>query len=499
MKNQKRVNPVTRLLMATAATGLIGAAAHADPCIKTRAAFDIGSSATKLSVFEINICKGRIVKQLYPGKGEKDAARAKIDFKKDLTEGVAMAKENGTYDPSMFPLFSSLLMAKAKKSFQDLKNNAARFNPDDYVAVATQAFRESKNSEDLINWLEDNKIKALIPDQPLEAMIELMGATADLRDKTDVRDKDIVSWGIGAASMQMGMTLNNGKFGAFTSQLASEPFQTRAVEQLRGSGALLPLSREEIDTLVRIAREEASSAPIEVQNRMGDRVMVVGVGGVINQSLKPFLAMQGVKRNFFIQEDVQDALYKLADQGVDSEVFGVESTDPDAPPFVARKYREATVTNLALILGVMKTLGISQVKYSDIDNTFGAPFTTEFGIKMAKPKPKTPAQPVLVKQTVKRKVRAADGQETVKEAEITVEKTQPKTAEVQVAVGGNDENQSTCDISPHTMSADRKTCYITAPPVRFANWCTGGIQTINGARKCIVLGNPKLVYHYEGN
>src|SRR5262249_14257870 len=117
----------------------MGAARSADPsCIRTRAAFDVGSSSTKMKVFKINICTSRIVELVYPSNDdEAKVATVKIEFKKDLIDSIQRGKDaaerKGTeFTGEGYPRFGEDTMIQAEAAFAKLKANAERFHPSDY-------------------------------------------------------------------------------------------------------------------------------------------------------------------------------------------------------------------------------------------------------------------------------------------------------------------------------------------------------------------------------
>ena len=400
------------MIAAISMSSMVASVAFAeDPCIKIRAAFDIGSSATKTSVFKINACKRRIVEKLYPAddnQAEQDASVLPINFKDELDNGVNKALSDGDFDPSAFPYFRFPFEKKAKETLLAQKQMlATRFNPSDFIAVATQAFRESQNSKNIIDFLNSNGFKALTIMQEQEAMIEWGGSVASMKNKMDVDDNDVVSWGIGGGSMQFGAKSAKGKNIPVITQYGSDPMYTKSKDAL-GKQKLLPISKDQITTLVDMVKRDLSYADDAFRDRFGEGVTTVGVGGVINIGVKQFLSIQlaksgmNPKTSFFSREDIKAALDLIANQPADSAIWGVEDiSNPKAPKPIKEKYREATVSNLALVYGAMLALNIPSVKYSDVNNTYGAPFAPEFKIKVVpRPKPK-PMVKLEGKKTVK--------------------------------------------------------------------------------------------------
>lgn len=498
--SQKLISSMALITMfaAPAFAQTVKTTSNAKDCEKVRAAFDIGSEKTKLKVFKINVCTGKIIgKPIYPATPEEKSFVKKqgdLPFEIDLRNVEARAKEDGIYNEDDYPQFSGQMLSKALKAITRLKETADSLPtpPTDYVGVATEAFRRSTNSELLIGAIERLGVRMLIPAQPQEGLIEWMSVTAATTDKdsdgNETLPKNIVSWGIGGGSMQLGMKLRSGNFGVFTSKLASVKMHDDTVQRTILSGNLLDrgLTKEDIDGMISVARAEARRAPDDLKDRIQDNnIVVYGIGGVINNSLLGFLKVQGNAGRFFTPDDVKEALDSLVGRRFDDPIFG--PIDPSLSEENRHKYQELTAPNLALIYGFMKQMRITRVYYLDIDNTFGAPFTKEFGIKMVYKKP----VPVSKQNTVVSSTTTSSTNATSTNASQAA----PVSSELSVALGGdNGENLATCEASTHSYSADRKYCFITDVTMQFRNWCTGGLSA--DETKCYVKGKPTLVYKF---
>jgi hypothetical protein len=367
-------------------------------CEKVRASFDVGSSSTKMKVLKIDICKGKILETLYPKtKEEEDLARVNIPFMKDLIQHTQDAEKDTSIPEESVPSFSRTLWI-AEVEFSKLKKQAEPFKPQDYIGVATEAFRRAKNSDYIVNYVLNRKlgIKIYIPQPSQEALIEWMGASATFKDINDVEPRMIITFGISDESMQIGAKTQGGNFTAFTSRLASDNMLSYALEKVdRDAKTFLPLSRPEIESLIEAASREATGADQELKDKMSElEVVVLGLGGVINKSVNSTLVSLipgSENRKYFTISDMTEAIYHLADKGYSDSIFEK----------VPEEFRNNVPANMALVLGVMKALGIEKVYYSKVDNTYGAPFLKNFAIKIPvpKPKPKVIKKPVVVAPT----------------------------------------------------------------------------------------------------
>lgn len=485
-----------------------------DPaCERVRAAFDVGSSQTKLKVFKVNICN-QTAKQVYPAKGDKQQdcqSRSNLPFKTDLDQGIEGAGQKAAAGKPVnwknFPRFSQDLISdgveapdpcnpgqKVTVSVQDefkrLSDIARNNGATDLIGIATQAFRESQNTDHIIDfYARKYNMTLLVPTGAQEALIEWMSATSDIKSRAEnanVNVNSIVTWGIGAGSMQIGAKAADGSFASFPSTLASENIYRYAANQIKGSDQLLPMSASEVQQLVDFASQEVNKASSQLKSRIAggldSSTKVVGVGGVINKSLRFALKnVIKVDRDFFTDRDVERLLQAFSDKPADHEVF--KTIDPN--------FLQGTIPNVALVMGAMNALGIRQVWYSDVDNTLGVLFTKEFGIKMAYVKP-TVASP-----TVAAAQRKASGSRERPKVELVAQETSVAPTKEQAAAAlatsnGSDENSATCASAPRKTLVGG-TCTISEPCMNFTDLCDNKASAVQD-KKCIMRGKTTLIY-----
>lgn len=391
---------------------------------------------------------------------------------------------------------SQKITVSVKSELSRLVQIANRFHPDDKVGVATEAFRESQNSDYVVGYLGNTLgIRLLVPTGPQEALIEWMSATTDVKANPKYKNIDansIITLGIGNGSAQSGTKGVDGSFAAFSSTLASDNIVKYAVENVRGGVwnpeqplNLLPMSHDDIKSIVDFAKSEALNAPDTVKARiagdMNGSPIIVGVGGVINKALKSAIErILQTKSDSFTIEDVNDLLEKVENKSVDSP----ELSKMDSP-----EYAQQLIPNAALVLGFMKGLRITKIWFSKVDNTLGALFTKEYNIKMQY------ARPTVESEAVKaaREHRAID----VKTA-IHHDDTSTSGSAIASAVGSSDENDATCASTVHEMAPGNK-CMIKDPCWAFTDMCSNKSAIASGKDKtCVVPGKTTLVYKVCG-
>src|SRR4051812_4687601 len=103
---------------------------HAHDCIVRRAAFDIGSASTKLKVADVDTCLQKVVKVIYEEE-------QRVDFAQNL-------ENSSTHS------FNAEIQAQGVKTLIQLRKKAQDLGASEFAGVATAAFRDSKNSSDLI-------------------------------------------------------------------------------------------------------------------------------------------------------------------------------------------------------------------------------------------------------------------------------------------------------------------------------------------------------------
>ena len=312
-------------------------------CIKTRAAFDIGSGTTKMKVAKVDICKQIILDILL----EKNIP---VAYKQSLQN----SKEK-RFDPT--------IMASGLKAIQELKAFAEKFNPDSYHAVATSAYRTSINARELAkNILNATGIRIKTISQEIEAKIGF-AAAATIADK---ELKDVVVWDIGGGSMQITTYNAHGEFVIYQGKHAAVTFkdsiiteiQKKSIQQTKTPNPLsLKHSHQAVQLAKSMAEEEVS---VMLKEKIQNGAQVLGIGGVHFHSLKKQIKS---KSTTYTKEQVEDALNKRAGM-TDKEVGG--------------KYASTEISNLALVTGFMKGLKIQRVKTGRINLADGLLVAPDF-------------------------------------------------------------------------------------------------------------------------
>lgn len=307
--------------------------AFANDCVVRRAAFDIGSASSRIKIADVDTCKQAIVKFVYE-------AQEDVGYKEDLS------KHQGQ--------FSSDIQKLGRKIFGQFKDKSEEFKvpKNNRVGVATAAFRESKNAAQFLKSIaQDLGLRISIVSQEEEAQIGFYSALTEISKPTE----PILVWDIGGGSMQL-TTRHGQKFIIYEGHLASVTFKDAVLKSVQNSKSETPnpmSSKDQMKALELAENHAKKSVTAEIKNKIKEAGgKVFGVGSVQAISIKN---QTGVKDSYSF-DDVLKAL-KTQGQKTDEQIGG--------------KYASTDVTNLALVGGFMKALGIKEVRPVKVNNANG--------------------------------------------------------------------------------------------------------------------------------
>lgn len=307
------------------ADGLAGVDPHRN-CLVVRAAYDVGSSSTKVKVARVDPCSGRIVEVLLD-----EAVR--VDYQSAL---------GGSVDGRL----NDQIMAQGLISLRELKVAADAYQPSRHTAVATAAFRQAVNAEAFVEKVrEDVGIDLRVISQGEEAMLGFHAAAA----ATGIPRENAIVWNIGGGSMQMVAGDEAGRFIRYEGHHASVTFRNRLIEEIQGRSLAdtqtpNPISEAQARQARELAHRLASEIPPAISARLHrDEAVVLGIGGVHFHSIRGQL--QSGDRPY-TQQDIVGMLASRLGQSDEQ---------------IAHPYAATEVSNLILVLGYMESLGIDSV------------------------------------------------------------------------------------------------------------------------------------------
>lgn len=308
-------------------------------CLTKRTAIDIGSGTTKMQIATVDICEQTI-------KGVIATSDYKIDFKEDL-----QSRKSQDFSPEVMQKAIVAFSEIAKQSkMHGVSNNQIR-------GVATAAFREAKNTGLFIEQVsKDLGVKIEVISQGEEAELGMRS----VRTQIENAKEEIFVWDIGGGSMQMTFQNPNTKvFEIFEGKLASVNFKNDFIAQVQKKNSETvrspnPISKIEAEAGILFVQKYLSANRIPEKFVEQSKVATVfGIGGVLTLSLPSQIRAQ----NKVIQ--LSDVLSTLDRQ--------LNKTDRD----LQSKYAATDVTNLILVAGFMKYLGLEKYTTAVANNTSG--------------------------------------------------------------------------------------------------------------------------------
>ncbi|MCR9204408.1 MAG: hypothetical protein NXH75_07520 [Halobacteriovoraceae bacterium] len=288
-------------------------------CHVIRAGIDIGSGSTKFLLAKIDKCKRSLIGVL---KEENIA----IKFKESLHLNKDRISEN--------------LLGKAKSAITNFMVTH-NVSTGQIRGVATEVFREAKNGDVVINRLaRETGVSLKIIDQKKEAELGFWAVIG----MTGKQPNDILVWDIGGGSMQMTVE-RKGHLFSYLGKLASVSFKNYVLkEKSLKRGSPNPIGSysgvQSYNYAYSFAQKEVD---IEIQQE-AKRREVIGIGGVHYYSVRMQLNRKP-NSPYSLYELLRESNKRV--NWSDSKFSGL--------------YKETEASNLLLVGGFMKALGIETV------------------------------------------------------------------------------------------------------------------------------------------
>lgn len=302
-----------------------------ESCIVKRAAFDIGSGSTKMTLAKVNTCENKIIEIFFEDQS-------------------AVAYKQSLYDNNNS--FSERIVTEGIEELKDLKEIATELGVTEFSALATEAFREAVNGEEVLSKVSNETgIKIRVINQELEARFGYLGAKLK---KSFSDDQNFLVWDIGGGSMQM-TYVENGKYHHYLGKLASVSFKESILKNLYNNKRKSPnpLGYEKSKRARALSRFYAKA---NVNQEVKDYIKtarVLGIGGVHYYSVRKQTLKEG---HIYNQTQLRQALKKRSNLS-DKQIGG--------------KYASTDVTNIALVLGFMEALRIRKVEAIKVNMSHG--------------------------------------------------------------------------------------------------------------------------------
>ncbi len=314
-----------------------GSAKSSEKCIENRAAFDVGSGVTRVVVAAVDKCSGKIIKELMH-------ETIQVSYKDELE----ISKNN---------TLPAKVIDQGIKALKELSQKAKPFHPNAYVGVATSVFRQASNGPAAIKKVaKESNVALKVINQDEEAYMGFYGALA----ATGLKSEQVVVWDIGGGSMQfIGKKNVKDPFLVYKGQLASNGFKNTIITKLQNRklhGTISspnPMKPKVAKAAQKIAEKEAKNVDSKLRGLVSSsKREVLGIGGVHYYSIRG----QTGKKTVYDLPMVQRAIKKRSLM-TDKELGG--------------KYAPTDVSNLILVAGFMKKLGIKKVRAIKVNMAHG--------------------------------------------------------------------------------------------------------------------------------
>jgi len=311
-----------------AGAGCSAPAGSGPPDATRRAAWDVGSSTTKLKLARVDTRNGRILEVLLEDSAPVGYRRA------------AERHPENRLDEAIFEA--------GRRAIRKLRARAEPHGPAEHIGVATAAFREAANGRSFARRLgEATGIRLRVATAREEAILGFRAAVA----AAGIPPERAIVWDIGGGSMQISFLGAGGRPVVYHGPHASGAFRDRVIHRIQGRDPARvdspnPLGDRDGARAVALARELAGEVPRTITRRLTapPPVQVLGIGGVHAYSIA---GQVGAGARPYDRREVAASFARrrrMDDKALDSP------------------YASTEVTNLALVLGFMQALGIDRVR-----------------------------------------------------------------------------------------------------------------------------------------
>ncbi len=296
-----------------------------------RAAFDIGSGATKMKVGRVLTSAQGLtdVEMLFPTAD--DSGEVKVAYQDGL-KSSGKKKE-----------LPEEVLANGAAELNKMKATAETLGATEFVGVATAAFREATNGKAAAEKLsKETGITVKVITQDEEAALGFWAAVGI--SKAD--PVKAVVWDIGGGSQQLAMMNKSGQIVSANNGFGSDILKEK-IRALKGGKkkSINPVGKAIAAKALKIVRREAKKGTDAIKARITkEEGLVVGIGSV------HFIS---VKDQAMAPED------KSYDQGMVKKAL--EASWDLTDDKIGGKYVENQIPNLILVLGFMEEIGITEV------------------------------------------------------------------------------------------------------------------------------------------
>lgn len=338
---------------------------------RLRAVFDVGSGTIKMNLSEVEVCAREV------------RLRRLLDDQASAPSGLEAGKHKTgeLSDASMSETLQAVRMLK-RAAFTMAKRKAPQYGSIDFAAAGTHAVRTAKNAAAFARKMEAAGVPLMTLSQDEEARLGFEGAKTRKEDLCK-EDPPLV-WDVGSGSMQWTWDESR-KTKPLGVDLGAEGFKMRLIQELGLPGRSPdgcsvpeptpnPLQEKNVDKARHFARHEAAKRMRPLQQKLALRpgkTCVIGIGGVHTKAVEAQITRHWDKIAACAcgtKPACSHTVHRFTRQEVEClEHYLSSKTDCD--PEIKGPYSTTSVSNLFLIDGFMRHLGIEEIHTANVNMT----------------------------------------------------------------------------------------------------------------------------------
>lgn len=217
-----------------------------------RAAFDVGSGITKMTVAKVDKSTGTPLEVLY--------------------SGLTPVFYNDDYKHNKSGQLSEKILDEGKEALEEFKEIAQGLGANEMAGVATAVFRESSNGNDFIDKVRDDLgINLQVISQQEEGEIGFFTAVA----KSGGNEEKVVSWDSGGSSFQIAMK-DGKRIKVFEGPWGS----TKVIKEMDKISPSSTPTIEQVNQLKKIIQEKLPPLPFQIFKKINTYdTRVIAIGG----------------------------------------------------------------------------------------------------------------------------------------------------------------------------------------------------------------------------
>lgn len=304
------------------------------PVIERRAAIDVGSGSTKVTIADVNATDEKIVSVIFEHSFP-------VPYQAFL---------ESSYDGS----FNESICDLGMKTFREIKEISDDYRVEKIAGVATAAFRDAINGDRFVHeiYAETDILLSIIPQREEGTLAFFSGVEASDHDP-----EKLIVWDIGTGSFQMTTMNSSDELSVFMGGVGSIPFKNYIIDLIQDKNSdeissPNPMSQEDVKNADIYARSLGRKAyPIIKDKIKQPETKLIGIGRLFSNSIGPI-----GKDGIILRKDLRAFI---------EESVGLTDEELNNP------YANVDVSNAILVLAFMKALHIHEIDIVDTKSTRG--------------------------------------------------------------------------------------------------------------------------------